>query len=91
MYYVGLILWSFGNFLLWYLTILTARHVRNEGLVLAAVLVPIYWIMMSVAAVKAMWQLVVTPSFWEKTTHGIGNDADRLQPEEAEGTCTLAS
>jgi cellulose synthase/poly-beta-1,6-N-acetylglucosamine synthase-like glycosyltransferase len=83
-YYVGLILWSFGNFLLWYLTILTARHVRNEGLVLAAVLVPIYWIMMSVAAVKAMWQLVVTPSFWEKTTHGIGNDADDPNEEEAE-------
>ena len=57
---------------------------RNEGLVLAAVLVPIYWIMMSVAAVKAMWQLVVTPSFWEKTTHGIGNGADDSNAEEAE-------
>ena len=77
-YYVGLVLWAFGNFLLWYLTVLTARHTRPEGLVLAAMLVPIYWVMMSIAAVKAMWQLVVTPSFWEKTAHGLdaGSEAD---------------
>ena len=75
-YYVGLFLWAFGNFLLWYLTVLTARHTRPEGLVLAAVLVPIYWVMMSIAAVKAMAQLVVTPSFWEKTAHGLDPDAD---------------
>ena len=77
-YYVGLVLWAFGNFLLWYLTILTARHIRPEGLMLAAILVPVYWVMMSIAAVKAMWQLVVTPSFWEKTTHGLdsGTNAD---------------
>jgi glycosyltransferase XagB len=80
-YYVSLVLWSFGNFLLWYLTVLTARHTRREGLVLAGVLIPIYWVMMSVAAVKAIWQLVLTPSFWEKTAHGLGpatenSDAD---------------
>ena len=75
-YYVGLVLWAFGNFLLWYLTILTARHIRPEGLMLAAILVPVYWVMMSIAAVKAMWQLVVTPSFWEKTTHGLDSGSD---------------
>ncbi len=75
-YYVALTLWAFGNFLLWYLTVLTARHTRSVGLVLAAVLVPIYWVMMSVAAVKAMWQLVVTPSFWEKTAHGLESDPE---------------
>ena len=80
-YYVGLILWSFGNFLLWYLTVLTARHTRPVGLVLAAVLVPIYWMMMSIAAIKAMWQLIVTPSFWEKTAHGL--DASSESDSEA--------
>jgi hypothetical protein len=33
-------------------------------------------VMMSIAAVKAMWQLVVTPSFWEKTAHGLDSDSD---------------
>ncbi len=86
-YYIGLLLWAFGNFLLWYLTLLTARHTRSEGLILAAVLVPVYWVMMSVAAAKAIWQLVITPSFWEKTTHGLhvesGNNdtvSDQEQP-----------
>ncbi len=82
-YYIGLILWAFGNFLLWYLTVLTARHIRNEGLVLAAVLVPVYWVMMSIAALKAVWQLVVIPSFWEKTTHGLGDEADESEGEES--------
>ena len=86
-YYVGLFLWAFGNFVLWYLTILTARHIRGDGLVLAAVLVPIYWVMMSIAALKAMWQLVAIPSFWEKTTHGLSGDAgaDDSDAEEPEG------
>jgi cellulose synthase/poly-beta-1,6-N-acetylglucosamine synthase-like glycosyltransferase len=75
-YYLGLALWSFGNFLLWYLTILTARQTQHDGLVFAALLVPLYWIMMSIAAVKAVWQLVVTPSFWEKTVHGLTPKAD---------------
>ena len=88
-YYVSLVLWAFGNFLLWYLTVLTARHTRPEGLVLAAVLIPVYWVMMSVAAVKAMWQLFVTPSFWEKTTHGLHSSAaesgtESTDPEKLE-------
>jgi len=83
-YYVGLLLWAFGNFLLWYLTILTARHIQNEGLVMAAILVPIYWVMMSLAALKAMWQLVVVPSFWEKTTHGLGNEDEAHDSEDQE-------
>jgi cellulose synthase/poly-beta-1,6-N-acetylglucosamine synthase-like glycosyltransferase len=77
-YYVGLFLWSFGNFLLWYLTVLVARHQKRDGLILAAVLVPFYWIMMSLAAMKALWQLVVTPSLWEKTVHGLDSSAQKV-------------
>jgi glycosyltransferase XagB len=85
-YYVGLILWSFGNFLLWYLTVLTARHIE-EGVVMAAALVPLYWVMMSIAATKALWQLVVTPSFWEKTVHGLATaevQSAEVQPAEVQ-------
>ena len=85
-YYVGLVLWAFGNFLLWYLTVLTARHARNQGLVVAAVLVPVYWVMMSIAALKAMWQLVVIPSFWEKTTHGLGQDGSDPEADDPDAS-----
>jgi cellulose synthase/poly-beta-1,6-N-acetylglucosamine synthase-like glycosyltransferase len=82
-YYIGLVLWSFGNFLLWYLTILTARDTSRDYLVFTAMLVPVYWVMMSIAAVKAMWQLVVTPSFWEKTAHGLEGSALTAEPAPA--------
>ena len=79
-YYVGLVLWSVGNFLLWYLTLLTARHTEDRGLIIAALMVPLYWVMMSIAAVKAAWQLVVTPSFWEKTVHGLTQEETPVPP-----------
>ncbi|CAN5871152.1 glycosyltransferase [soil metagenome] len=37
----------------------------------AALLAPLYWILQSVAAVKAIYQLAFRPSFWEKTVHGL--------------------
>jgi hypothetical protein len=74
-----LALWAFGNFLLWYLTVLTALHTKDDGLFVAALLVPLYWVMMSMAAAKAAWQLVVTPSFWEKTVHGLIPKTERQE------------
>jgi hypothetical protein len=34
-------------------------------------LIPFYWVLTSVAAYKALWQLMFRPSFWEKTAHGF--------------------
>ena len=70
-YYIGLICWAFGNFLLGYLTLLSCRITRRGELLWAALAVPLYWVMMSLAAAKASWQLVGSPTFWEKTTHGL--------------------
>jgi len=38
-------------------------------------LVPLYWVMMSMAATKAFVQLVGAPTFWEKTVHGLHHGA----------------
>jgi glycosyltransferase XagB len=32
---------------------------------------PVYWLMMSLAAYRALWQLATRPFYWEKTGHGI--------------------
>jgi hypothetical protein len=37
----------------------------------AAILVPLYWILQSIAAIKAIYQLIFRPFFWEKTVHGL--------------------
>jgi hypothetical protein len=36
-----------------------------------AVLNPLYWVGHSIAAWRALYQVVVRPSHWEKTPHGI--------------------
>ncbi|WDI30022.1 glycosyltransferase family 2 protein [Hyphococcus flavus] len=36
---------------------------------------PIYWLLTSVAAYKAMWQAVLRPHYWEKTDHFISETA----------------
>jgi cellulose synthase/poly-beta-1,6-N-acetylglucosamine synthase-like glycosyltransferase len=60
-----------GNSANFYTTLVSARMTGRPGLVLAALLVPLYWVMMSVAAIKAVAQLLSSPSFWEKTAHGL--------------------
>jgi cellulose synthase/poly-beta-1,6-N-acetylglucosamine synthase-like glycosyltransferase len=77
-YYIGLTCWAFGNFLLGYLTLLSCRISRRGELLWAALAVPLYWVMMSLAAAKASWQLVGSPTFWEKTVHGL----QRRAPEQ---------
>ena len=73
-YYLGMLCWAMGNFLLAYLTLLSCRVARSGELLLAALTVPVYWVMMSLAAIKALWQLVARPTLWEKTTHGLHKD-----------------
>lgn len=77
-YFVGQICWIAGNALVLYSWILSTRDPR-EKLWLAAILSPLYWIMMSVAAVKALIQLITAPSYWEKTHHGLDMGSEASQ------------
>lgn len=44
---------------------------RNYEDVKYAFMVPVYWVLMSVAAWKALVQLFYKPTYWEKTEHGF--------------------
>ncbi len=56
----------FGNFLfMYYYMIGVAKH-GHWSLVKSIFLIPIYWLMISMAAVKALYQLIVDPHYWEK-------------------------
>jgi cellulose synthase/poly-beta-1,6-N-acetylglucosamine synthase-like glycosyltransferase len=48
-----------------------------------AVMMPAYWLLISLAAYKAMWQLVTRPFHWEKTEHGIS----RMLPGDGTEIC----
>jgi len=48
--------------------------------------VPVYWLLISLAAYRAIWQVATNPYHWEKTTHGLYRshlwpelDADRTR------------
>jgi cellulose synthase/poly-beta-1,6-N-acetylglucosamine synthase-like glycosyltransferase len=70
-YYVGMIELVFGNFLFLYLGLWCAHHRRTFDLTHAAMLSPLYWLMASLAMIKAGAQSVNKPTFWEKTVHGL--------------------
>jgi len=74
LYYASLFSMVFGNAAVTYMAMVSARTTRHPSLVIAAALQPAYWVMMSVAALKALIQLVHTPSFWEKTVHGLDRE-----------------
>ena len=73
-YYLGLLSWAFGNFLLVYVTVMSCRIAKRGELLVPALLVPLYWMMMSMAAIKAVSQLFAAPNFWEKTVHGLHHE-----------------
>jgi len=70
-YYVALTCFVFGNAAVIYVNVLTTQVINQPNLLKAGLLVPAYWVMMSIAAVKAAFQLIFKPSYWEKTSHGL--------------------
>jgi cellulose synthase/poly-beta-1,6-N-acetylglucosamine synthase-like glycosyltransferase len=44
----------------------------RPGLAMFALLTPLYWLLISFAAYRAVWQFVRDPYLWEKTEHGAG-------------------
>jgi cellulose synthase/poly-beta-1,6-N-acetylglucosamine synthase-like glycosyltransferase len=44
---------------------------------------PAYWMLHSLASFRALWQLLVAPSHWDKTQHGVTAVKNREIPPEA--------
>lgn len=70
-FYLAIFSLVFGNFLYFYYYMIGAAKREQWDLVKYAFLVPIYWLMMSVASWKALYQIMFKPHYWEKTTHGL--------------------
>jgi cellulose synthase/poly-beta-1,6-N-acetylglucosamine synthase-like glycosyltransferase len=74
----------FGNFVFTYANVLGAMRREHHNLVKSALLSPIYWGLMSLAAWKGVLQLSYRPFYWEKTNHGL--DEDRGSPLQTQHT-----
>lgn len=68
--YISLFCFIFGNFIFIYLNLLGSYKRKRYYLVKYSLLSSIYWIMLSLASVKAFIQLITNPHYWGKTKHG---------------------
>lgn len=57
------------SFLLLYLW--TCLKQRRYHFVPLALTMPLYWLLISAAAWRGLWQLMTRPFYWEKTLHGV--------------------
>jgi glycosyltransferase XagB len=70
-YYICLVLFIVGAPLSIFVGLLATQALGKPYLWWAALLAPLYWLLQSVAALKALYQLIFRPFFWEKTVHGL--------------------
>lgn len=69
--YMGLFSLVIGNFLYMYYYMLGCAKRDYDDLIKYVLLVPLYWLAMSLAAFQAAYQVVVKPHYWFKTKHGL--------------------
>ncbi|MDO8533601.1 MAG: glycosyltransferase, partial [Xanthobacteraceae bacterium] len=56
---------------------------RMLGIAWVLVTMPIYWLLLSLAAWRAVIQLVIAPHVWEKTEHGLARSSHYAETVEA--------
>jgi hypothetical protein len=70
-FYMGVSSMVVGNFLYFYSYMIGCAKREQFELIKYTLLVPLYWLLMSVAAWAAAYRLVVEPYYWFKTKHGL--------------------
>ena len=77
----------FGNGIAILLNAIAALSRKQYRFFFFALTNPLYWCLHSIAAYKALWQLLSKPFYWEKTTHGLTTvQADHLFKPQATGS-----
>ncbi len=67
-----------GNFMYLYAYMLGCAKRKHYGIIKYSFLIPFYWLMMSISAWVALYQMIVAPHSWAKTKHGL--HLKQLQP-----------
>ncbi|HYE22140.1 MAG TPA: glycosyltransferase, partial [Verrucomicrobiae bacterium] len=70
-FYIAVTSLIVGNFLYLYYYMIGCAKREHWSVIKYVYLVPVYWFMASLAAVIALYQLIVKPHYWEKTNHGL--------------------
>jgi cellulose synthase/poly-beta-1,6-N-acetylglucosamine synthase-like glycosyltransferase/glycosyltransferase involved in cell wall biosynthesis/O-antigen/teichoic acid export membrane protein len=70
-FYVAVTSLVFGNFVYLYNYMIGCAKRGHWSVIKFVFLVPLYWLMTSIAATIAFYQLFTKPHYWEKTSHGL--------------------
>jgi glycosyltransferase XagB len=84
--YLGEFCLIFGNFFYIYTYMLACMKRKQYHLLPWTLLIPVYWLLMSIAALYALFELIVKPHYWQKTVHGLhlkGKQAALQAPAKA--------
>ena len=73
-FFIASIVLLAGNLAFIVIAGLSGRRPGQRGVWPAALLLPAYWLLISIAAWKGLWQAMVKPHYWEKTIHGLDQD-----------------
>ncbi len=85
-YYMAMASLVFGNFFFVFLALIGAVGRGQDDLSPYTLIFPIYWLMMSMAAYMALYELIRKPHYWQKTEHGLHLDSE---PDEGGGRIEL--
>ncbi|GCE31705.1 hypothetical protein KDA_71890 [Dictyobacter alpinus] len=69
--YIGTISLIFGNFFYIYSHMAGCFKRDEHTLIKWTLLIPVYWLLNSIAGFYALYQLILKPHYWEKTQHGF--------------------
>jgi cellulose synthase/poly-beta-1,6-N-acetylglucosamine synthase-like glycosyltransferase len=72
----GMVTMLFGNALMILVSAVAAYRRYNWHVASFALLNPFYWVLHSIAAWRAAWQMMRSPHQWEKTPHGLDDGWD---------------
>jgi len=69
--YLGVFCLIFGNFIYIYYYMIGLAKRNHFEIIKYVFLIPFYWWGMSIAAWKALYEMVYRPHYWAKTVHGL--------------------
>ncbi len=70
-FYMAVFSLVFGNFLYMYYYMIGVMKRREYSVLKYTLLIPVYWVLISMAGFIALYQLFFKPHYWEKTVHGL--------------------
>jgi cellulose synthase/poly-beta-1,6-N-acetylglucosamine synthase-like glycosyltransferase len=87
-FYMAVTSLLFGNFMFIYYYMIGAAKREHWTIIKWVFLVPIYWLLVSVAAGIALYELIRKPHYWQKTVHGLHLKKAAVEPNITEKTVT---